>query len=106
MQVHFLETNIAIDSSVTVQVLNWLYLFGTAFPRPDGQSLAIVFGGNEGQINSGQKARVVELSSASNISYAVSSVSGKYNQVTVSNNTGYSIRFCILTLGNVRPSII
>ena len=106
MKNHFIETNIDIGSSITVQVMNSLYIFGTAFPRPDGQSLAIVFGGNEGQVNSDQTARVVELSDASNISYSVSNVSGKYNQVTVTNNTGYSIKFYILTLGNVNPTIV
>ena len=62
------------------------------------RSLAVVFGGNGNQVNAGQKASIIQLVTASGIAYSVSEETGKFNQITVKNNSVYTIVVLIVDL--------
>ncbi|NDO67400.1 hypothetical protein FMM80_01075 [Schaedlerella arabinosiphila] len=68
-----------------------VYLIGTLMAQVNSRSLAVVFGGNSNQINVGQKATVTQLVPASGVTYSVSEETGKFNQITVKNNSAYNI---------------
>ena len=48
-----------------------VYLIGTLMSQVNSRSLAVVFGGNNNQINVGQKATVTQLVPASGVTYSV-----------------------------------
>lgn len=77
---------------------NSVYLIGTLMSVYTSRSLAVVFGGNGNQVNAGQKATIIQLVTASNVTYSVSEETGKFNQIIVKNNSVYSIVVLIVDL--------
>ncbi len=77
---------------------NSVYLIGTLMSVYTSRSLAVVFGGNGNQVNVGQKATIIQLVTASNVTYSVSEETGKFNQIIVKNNSVYSIVVLIVDL--------
>lgn len=77
---------------------NSVYLISTLMSVYTSRSLAVVFGGNGNQVNAGQKASIIQLVTASGIAYSVSEETGKFNQITVKNNSVYTIVVLIVDL--------
>lgn len=77
---------------------NSVYLISTLMSVYTSRSLAVVFGGNGNQVNAGQKASIIQLVTASGIAYSVSEETGKFNQITVKNNSVYNIVVLIVDL--------
>ncbi|MDF2906847.1 MAG: hypothetical protein K0R34_2168 [Herbinix sp.] len=81
---------------------NSLYLFHTAFALVAARTFCIVIGGNGGQANTGQPATINNIITGSLISYAVSTVVGKLNQITITNSGAYAVTLVVTTLSGYR----
>lgn len=104
-----LNTTFAIpaSSSIDIQVYDGaMYLFITTHTIPDIRSLYAVWGGNGTQANDTQKPTVHALVPASYITYTVSNVSGKYNQITITNGRTYAVTLFIVTLNGNLPTLV
>lgn len=87
---------LSANSSITLKVNDHcVVIVTTTFDLPQSRSMSVIFGGNNNQSNTGQKASVNTLIAGSYIEFEVSNVVGSFNNVKITNNCTYDCQLHI-----------
>lgn len=98
---------IGVNQKVTLQLEEYsIYLFGTTSNIVNARSFAAVFGGNTSQVNNTQKATMHNIVTGSDIEYAISNESGKFNQITITNKSVVVTYLSVTNLSGSAPQVV
>ena len=102
-----LKISIGVNQTATLQLTEYeTYLFTTTSNIYTDRSFAVVFGGNTSQVNHTQKATIHNIVTGNGVEYAISNESGKYNQITITNNSIIVIRLSVMNLRGDAPQVV